>query len=621
MTHSPLSAEDLLRDEPLDVIAAGGSIPDSLDLLNHRSTARRVAELAATATTHMNIAIFGPWGSGKSSFFGLLEKELAKLPEQPTALRFDAWKNAGDNFQANFLAEVGRQLDQNDVDERLFTSKRSVRLPFGLHRLDKTKRRRAVVATSLIGAAIVLGLPALWARIAMLSDPKLEFVPTFAANVLGFAGVAASGSLIFVLLGLLMTLTRVDVEESRPSSVAQFRQIFDSMLKKKRRYVVLVDELDRCDPDAVMDTLEGLRTFLGHDRCVFVVAFDRAAVAATIARHHRGGAPVEPSAPYYATSGEYLDKIFQFQISLPPQPRHVARRYALSLVADKGGIWAELRASGNQRLERVVNAVSPIHLRSPRRTKVLLNDFAVNARLYESMGFDWLGRSEEIAVWTAIQTEFPTLAREMEIEPRALDRNLEAARANDSAELIQPVDEVVAPEPSAEGASKFREGVALDLAAELGQYLRRLSESGYALPRQDLVLMHAGGDLLNFDDPAIYNMVLDVEGPARSDLTQALMDASDHDREGALRYLLEQREGAFFSESCLVRSLSPSEISTRLSSRASCLPGSPPPSSTPIRCPGICSVLWINRRCSRRHSPRRSTESTPTRFSEVSSLK
>lgn len=539
-----LTEDDLLRDEPLDVIAGKSAISDDMDLLNHRSTAATVAQLVGTAKGHLNIAVFGPWGSGKSSFFGLLNLELKKLSKPPTVLRFDAWQNAGSNFQANFLASIAEQIGKEGIEERLFSSRRSVRLPLGLGRLNRKGHGRLWVTLGVVAIVIAGILPFIWTAVANLITPVDDFWSSFVANALSFWSVTASGSILFLLFNLAINIGKVDVEESKPSYVAQFRRIFDEVLDKRGRYAIFIDELDRCSPDAVMDTLEGLRTFLGHDRCTFVVAFDRTAVSATIAHHSRGATPLDPASPYYATAGEYLDKIFQFQISLPPQPAHVSRRYALSLVREKGGVWGDLRNSGDRALERVVSAVAPIHLRSPRRTKVLLNDFAVNARLYSSMGFNWIERSEEIAVWTTIQTEFPIFAKRMESDPRAIQATVSApeepGEAPESGEVIVTDTDLLD-----ENASRDRvEKLSAELNAELTNYLRRLIESNFDLPRQDLVLMHAGGDLLRFDDIAVYNILLDLESMARSRLTELLVNASRHDRGESLRFLLEQLESA-----------------------------------------------------------------------------
>lgn len=546
-----LSESDLLRDEPLDVIAGAKAIPPELDLLNHRSTATTVAQLVGTARGHLNVAVFGPWGSGKSSFFGLLANELATLRKPPRVLRFDAWQNAGTNFQANFLASVAGQLGQAGIEEKLFASKRSVRLPFGFGKRSRVRLSVAITVAVIVVAGL---LPFGWTFISNLISPLDDFWRSFVSNALSFWSLTASGSILFLLLNLAVSLGKVDVEESRPSHIAQFRRIFDELLDKKSRYAILIDELDRCAPEAVMDTLEGLRTFLGHDRCTFVVAFDRAAVSATIAHHSRGSSPVDPSTPYYATAGEYLDKIFQFQIALPPQPARVSRRYAMSLVRDKAGVWGDLLQTGERKLERVVSALAPIHLRSPRRTKVLLNDFAVNARMYSAMGFDWLSRAEEIAVWTTLQTEFPNFAKVMETNPQAIRDSLKDGAITDprNGTPISPDVIVETPDEDAPGievqADDRTRTITTDLTGELINYLRRVSENGYALPRPDLILMHAGGDLLRFDDLEIYNSLLDVEQTARSTLSGLLAAASPRDRAEALRFLLEQLEGDVTSD-------------------------------------------------------------------------
>lgn len=72
MDARPLTLADLIPDEPLSR-TSGGRIPSSMDTLNHGATARRVAELVATSKGHLNFALFGPWGSGKSSYYGLVE--------------------------------------------------------------------------------------------------------------------------------------------------------------------------------------------------------------------------------------------------------------------------------------------------------------------------------------------------------------------------------------------------------------------------------------------------------------------------------------------------------------------------------------------------------------------
>ncbi|HTL40459.1 MAG TPA: P-loop NTPase fold protein [Pseudolysinimonas sp.] len=551
-TESPLTIEDLVRDEPLDKIAGSTSIPDELDLLNHRSTARRVAQLAGTAERQLNIAVFGPWGSGKSSFFGLLEQELGRLAKPLTPVRFDAWQNAGAGFRENFLAEISSELGFPGMDERLFAVKRSIKLPF-ISTGDAKKRRGIIAAAVVIAVGVVVGLPLLQTS---LTGPPDDFFPRFWPIWIGWISFGAGSSVIYLVLSTLANISKVDVEEAQPSFVSQFRSLFNELLDQRpgERFAILIDELDRCAPKDVMTTLEGLRTFLGHERCVFVVAFDRAAIAEAVSAETPNKVPLQEGGAYYATAGEYLDKIFQYQVSLPPQPHHGPRRYALSLVANKRGVWGSLNDRSPEFLRRVVQLLSPIHLTSPRRTKVLLNDFAINMRLYESMGFEWIDRAEEIAAWTVIQTEFPGVANAMEQDTRTLGRiasglreaDLAAGGSGEPADSAAPDElddleaDVLVGDPNAQKVE--RKAIGDELRDEVRTYVRRLLELNVTLPRADLILMHADGGLLKFDDPEIYNLLQDPAGVSRGEAVALLSAANVADRVQAVTYLLEQLE-------------------------------------------------------------------------------
>lgn len=555
-----LTTADLVPDEPL-----GGTgkkpIADSEDLLQHRVIARKVAELATSANGKVNIALFGPWGAGKSSFNSLLAEELAAIDPNAQHVTFDAWKNAGQGFRTNFLSELAQQIPKADrnISDQLFQGTTRVTFPLA-GRLAGDRGRNwlvSVVAGFLLSLFVIA--PLLWTVFQNLLAPVDDFLAAWWTNIAGWAGIAVSSTLLVVVATGLIELSKVTVSKSTPSHVAQFGALFDKLLSgKNRRFVVFIDELDRCGEDDVMATLEGLRTFLGHERCVFVVAFDRDAIATTIAKQIHHNVPTQASSPYYRTSGEYLDKIFQFQLSLPPQPAHTFRRYALSLVAERGGVWAATRDHRVGLLDRVITVLSPMHLASPRRTKVLLNDFAVNMRIYQSLGFDWLDRAEEIAVLTVLQTEFPNLMADVERAPslmRFLYRQ-ETPKRSEVSELLAKYQQPT--EPDASGSQDDEDGeevpldrivgsggedqVARDLHANLGRYLRRLREMDVPEPKADLIMMHSDKALLHFEDPGVYHEVLLAADTSRKDVLEALGHASPSDRSLAIDHVLEQAE-------------------------------------------------------------------------------
>lgn len=573
MSETRLTSADLVPDEPLDRLANGSPIGADLDSLNHRGTAKRIAELVSTQDGRLNVAVFGPWGSGKSSFFALLRSEL-RTDKQIIPVHFDAWQNAGEGFHSNFLSALGSEAPGglDSVDEELFTSRKSVNLPFGLNLRGSSKPRMVLIALALVVVVLFL-VPLLWSMGLNWVSPVPDFWAFFRNNALAWVGLGASGTVALILITLLMDLATVTVDTAVPSHVAQFRVLFNKIVKsgKGKKFVIFVDELDRCAPEDVMSTLEGLRTFLGHDKCVFVVAFDRDAITDAISSHSPHSVPVRRGAAYYSTAGEYLDKIFQFQVSLPPQPRHMSRRFALSLVRGKHGVWGDIKRQSDRGLERVVSILSPVHVRSPRRTKVLLNDFAVNARIYETLGFDWLSRAEEIAAWTVIQTEFPRLAADLEREPGLLPvlAGMRAATRPALAELGReysgsdgrPLDQLVDSSPRDEaGAAESHESettgrITADLYGSLHNFIRRLVDMNCRLPNADLILQHSGDDLLKFEDVAIYNAVVSATELTRAEFLDALREGSEADRVAALGYLLAGLEEALPEEGTATRPL------------------------------------------------------------------
>lgn len=50
-----------------------------------------LSDLARSVEAPANIALFGPWGSGKSSVFAMLRDRLALVE----VVRYDAWKFGG----------------------------------------------------------------------------------------------------------------------------------------------------------------------------------------------------------------------------------------------------------------------------------------------------------------------------------------------------------------------------------------------------------------------------------------------------------------------------------------------------------------------------------------------
>ena len=223
--------------------------PSPVDLLAFGAVAETAVEAVLDdALDPIALGISGPWGSGKSTVLKLIQAELAsrdvaKADEQILVVETDPWKYDPDvGAKATLILEV-------------------------LNALTGELQKHGGVTQDVEGALRKLAKRVNWVKALKL---------------------AARSSITLQLPGIddLSSLVNEDDVEGdpQPRNLDEFRQDFaellaDEQLAHVRRVVVLVDDLDRCLSDTVVDTLETMRLFLSVPKMSFVIAADEDRVA------------------------------------------------------------------------------------------------------------------------------------------------------------------------------------------------------------------------------------------------------------------------------------------------------------------------------------------------------
>lgn len=242
------------------------------------------------------IGVFGDWGSGKSSLLQMVAKKLS--PDKDIlCITFNGWLFEGyDDAKAALLETIIKAI--SDKKKLSAQAKDKVKLLLG-----KINWMRVVLALGKYGAAYYLGGAG---ALTISAIPDLSELAKVIAE--SFEGLDADK--------VQEKLEKFKKEGASPQvNVREFHEEFAELieLSKIKKVVVFIDDLDRCNPETIIETLEAIRLFLYAKNTVFILAADERLVRYAVTNKY-------PEIPglYSNISRDYLEKLIQFPIVVPP---------------------------------------------------------------------------------------------------------------------------------------------------------------------------------------------------------------------------------------------------------------------------------------------------------------
>lgn len=357
------------------------------------------------------VGIEGPWGAGKSSVLALAASELAR-DRRNRIVVVSAWRTSSqDQFLSNLSYSMTTALrrDWQGAPWRIAKAK-LLRQPLSiimalcvplltlaalvaLPEVRGWAKELTEMDTKKLAAALgIFGLPVLAFLYSKLSQPALEGVKT----LLGSAKTESIGAL---------------------ERFAFDFDVLGAAQKKGSRFVVLVEDLDRCAPDRLTDVLSAIAQMWAHpkaDRIAFLLAYDRKAVLKGLAQgavkhlitaHAEGSTETGEGARELAA--DYLDRIVQLELPLPKPDASTGSEQPWTWPAVPAALRGLLYSIGLVSIGLIWLAAEPVrHIAAWSIGLIALllavdlaGSWLMRPRIEDAMPADWEQATSEITKW------------------------------------------------------------------------------------------------------------------------------------------------------------------------------------------------------------------------------
>ncbi len=429
-----------LKDEPLTNL-------EGQDRFSHDAYVNLLSTTVDEVDPPFTLGVFGSWGVGKSSIVNDFSNRVRGNGPKTRAVTIDVWKYSDDSLRRQFLFDLQQSLHNQKA---LPKDKDYVREVYQEESEERPGEQRLSLGR-LRTLAVPLILTALVTAFALGILQFLDFPKPMQAIL---AALVAPFALYFVaeFTRKVVVVSKDTITRPVYFSEDQFERKFEEIVNdaKCTKLVIIVDNLDRCSHELVVDTLSAIKTFLeprGEQKCIFVVPCDDGAIRQHVKAAYRvlsedyaSGGSLDPE--QYAI--EYLRKFFSGSIRIDPFLPEEIESYIEHLLSQMK-LTEDL---SNQDISTLVQMVGFLFRDNPRQLKQFLNNLTSTYLLVKERE---TGLSPQInppisdkklflAKVVAIETRFPDLYRmfrnDDNLFPRVHSASVTASRVGEVTTLL-----------------------------------------------------------------------------------------------------------------------------------------------------------------------------------------
>ena len=273
------------------------------DFLNYEVHCNLIKEYVTNPNLlPLTIGVFGDWGSGKSSIMRMLEEKL-KDDKKVLTIYFNSWlfesyEDAKISLLENILLELSKNEQLKETAKKKILELLS-RVDYMKLATDGVKKYAKnvidIIATGGIGTAIENSVDFLEKKLENISSSNL---PT------------------------LNDYIKKEQDNKSKSNIKTFRKDFEELIKLTQydSVVIFVDDLDRCMPERVIETLEAIKLFLSVDNTAFIIGADERIIKHSISMHLKLHTFKNDSSHLFDSEQivtDYIEKLIQIPYRIP----------------------------------------------------------------------------------------------------------------------------------------------------------------------------------------------------------------------------------------------------------------------------------------------------------------
>lgn len=293
-----------------------------VDILFYEPYANVIADISKNPSYKpLTIGVFGVWGAGKSTLLKLIEQKIdvdSEKKRKTLCININAWTFEGyEDAKIALMEALLREIKEHkDIPSKVKDGVSKL-----LKKLDffKLATKAASVGAPMI-ASVATGNPI----------PLLLNVSGKAEEVSD--GIKNVANAMQSIRDDYLKDEESDDTNSIVNNVRKFRKEFKETLKDDgiENVIVLIDDLDRCQPDRIIETLEAIKLFLSVEKMTFIIAADENVIQYAIRKKY-------PPIENYSVNldKEYIEKIIQLPIYIPELSSKDIENYLMLLVVQE----------------------------------------------------------------------------------------------------------------------------------------------------------------------------------------------------------------------------------------------------------------------------------------------